>query len=157
MFIRRAVVVGAVVAFAAMVPNALADQPGPSVTGSGQTDVNGANRTFTVDAHQAADGSVNGQSEIQSRQSDATLHVDVNCLHISGSTAYMSGTLKKASDADASYEGWTAVFSAQDNHGTSPDRVSLAFLYPPNSGASCSNVHAVPSLTVENGNITIHS
>lgn len=126
-----------------------------SATGSGHTTVLGENRTFAFTARQFDDGTVKGQAQIQARQLDSKLHIDIDCLRVQGNTAVLSGTVVRSDNP--LFEGQTAIFTVQDNGERAndpPDLISLAFIFPPSS-LTCKTSIPAPNLVVERGNIQV--
>lgn len=95
-----------------------------SATGSGhQDDVDVAtgevfNRTFAFSAVQYADGTAEGNAQIESRKFDLVIHMRIDCLYVSpdGKTARLSGLITRTSRpfADAPV-GEVHRFTVQDN------------------------------------------
>ena len=112
----------------------------PSVNGGGTSAELGDKSTFSFNAVQHKDGSVNGHMVYQFRGGDISIHMDIDCMNITGNRATLSGVVSSVSGNTAAYpfifEGARASFSVQDNgQGSSaanPDAISdLLF------GASC--------------------
>jgi hypothetical protein len=100
-----------------------------SATGSGGvTGGAGGKVTFSFTAADKGDGADRGQIQAINHDSGNRLHVEVDCLRVTGNTAVMSGTVKKVSDPSGLVqEGWFSIFAVQDNgEGANdpPDRVS---------------------------------
>jgi hypothetical protein len=131
-----------------------------SATGSGQATVGGALRTFSFTAREYADGSVQGEAQINNRSQDVSLHLALDCLVVSGNTAYMSGAVTKSSNPADVGPGWD--FAVQDNGEGSnapPDKITL--VYPFGTAFPCSNAAAQASLNsvlfpIDSGNIQVH-
>ena len=103
----------------------------PSAHGGGTTIELGEKSTFTFNAVQHNDGSVNGHLEYQFRGGDITFHMDIDCLSITGNRATLSGTVTSVSGNTAGFpfifEGASAAFTVQDNgqgNNASPDKIS---------------------------------
>ena len=58
-----------------------------SATGGGNIRVGDALRTFGFSTVQRSDGSATGRSQIEARQFGNTIHIEVNCLKVTGSVA----------------------------------------------------------------------
>jgi hypothetical protein len=143
-----------------------------SATGAGhQDDVDAAtgevfNRTFTFSAVRYADGTAQGNAQIESRKFDLVIHMRIDCLHVlpDGRTARLSGVVTRTSRpfADAPV-GEVHRFSVQDNGepGRGVDKFSGV---PPNPLArECDDAdfgapepsRVAPSRTVERGEIQV--
>lgn len=143
-----------------------------SATGAGhQDDVDAAtgevfNRTFAFSAVQFADGTAQGNAQIESRKFDLVIHMRIDCLHVlpDGRTARLSGVVTRTSRpfADAPV-GEVHRFSVQDNGepGRGVDKFSGV---PPNPLArECDDAdfgapepsRVAPSRTVERGEIQV--
>jgi hypothetical protein len=95
-----------------------------SATGSGhQDDVDAVtgevfNRTFAFSAVQHADGTTEGNAQIESRKFDLVIHMRIDCLYVApdGKTARLSGVITRTSRpfADAPV-GEVHRFTVQDN------------------------------------------
>jgi hypothetical protein len=69
-----------------------------SATGSGHmVRPDGTFRSFSFSARKYADGSVNGQLQLNSRGFDVFVHIRIDCLRVVGNTAYMSGRITHTS------------------------------------------------------------
>ena len=143
-----------------------------SATGAGhQDDVDAAtgevfNRTFAFSAVRYADGTAQGNAQIESRKFDLVIHMRIDCLHVlpDGRTARLSGVVTRTSRpfADAPV-GEVHRFSVQDTGepGRGVDRFSGV---PPNPLArECDDAdfgspepsRVAPSRTVERGEIQV--
>lgn len=163
---------------AALIPPAPGDA-GPagnpvvhSATGAGhQDDVDAAtgevfNRTFAFAAVRYADGTSQGNAQIESRKFDLVIHMRIDCLYVlpDGRSARLSGVVTRTSRpfADAPV-GEVHRFSVQDNGepGRGVDKFSGV---PPNPLArECDDANfgapepsrVAPSRTVERGEIQV--
>jgi hypothetical protein len=88
----------------------------------------GVDANFSLIALQMGDGSVTGQWSDQFGHGNGGLHVDVNCLEVSGNQAWISGVATSASSADF-LVGRPVITRVVDN-GTSandpPDEISFS-------------------------------
>jgi hypothetical protein len=147
-----------------------------SATGSGQVILHlkagDFFRTFSFGVTKSADGSVNGQAQIDVHDPDnliPDLHVDLDCLNVIGNVAIASGPVTNTNDAGSRFLGWTEIFAVQDNgQGATaePDRITRTPPQDPALGLSCmswtldqalSNFsRAGTGFTVLDGNIQVH-
>ncbi len=129
----------------------------PSATGGGTTLELGDKSTFTFNAIQHGDGTVNGHMVYQFRGGDDGINMSIDCLNIIGNQATLSGTVTQVTGTPPSFifEGQKAVFKVEDNGqgaGAPPDLISDVFLFP---GATCHpSFPIVPYLPID-GNIQV--
>lgn len=70
-----------------------------SATGSGHmVRPDGTFRSFSFSARKYADGTVNGELQLNSRGFDVFVHITIDCLRLDGNTAYMSGLITYTSN-----------------------------------------------------------
>ena len=70
-----------------------------SATGSGHmVRPDGTFRSFSFSARKHADGTVNGELQLNSRGFDVFVHIRIDCLRLDGNTAYMSGVITHTSN-----------------------------------------------------------
>jgi hypothetical protein len=70
-----------------------------SATGSGHmVRPDGTFRSFSFSARRYADGTANGQLQLNSRGFDVFVHIRIDCLRLDGNTAYMSGLITQTSN-----------------------------------------------------------
>jgi len=143
---------------AALLPGAaLALPPVDQATGSGHITLNGENRTFSFTAKTDIDGTSSGEAQLQARQADNRLHMNIDCLVVSGNQATMSGTVTQSTDP--AFENSDFLFAVEDNgegKKAPPDRLSLVFLFGTGSGVNCQNTAIAPDTDIERGNIQVH-
>ena len=115
----------------------------PHANGGGTTIEGGKVSTFVFNAVQHDDGTVDGHLNYMFRETGVDIHMDIDCLEISGNRATLSGTVTQVggSGTPASYifVGQRASFSVQDNgqgKGSAPDLISDLILY---GAASCAD------------------
>jgi hypothetical protein len=58
----------------------------------------GTFRSFSFSARKYADGSVNGQLQLNRRGFDVFVHIRIDCLRVVGNTAHMSGHITHTSN-----------------------------------------------------------
>jgi hypothetical protein len=132
-----------------------------SATGSGHMIRHGFNRTFSFTARKYADGTVKGQLQLNSREFDVHIHMNIDCLRIEGNTAHMSGRITHTSNPDEAVVGELNRLVVQDNgegKNAPPDMISgiPANNTPPLDTATCeTNPNRVPDRIVERGNIQV--
>ena len=120
-----------------------------------------AKRSFSFSARRYADGTVNGEVQLNSRGFDVFVHIKIDCLRLDGSTAYMSGLITYSSNPAEGVPGELNRWAVQDNGegaGASPDMVSSI---PANEGnldpKTCEddNSDRPISRTVQRGNVQV--
>jgi hypothetical protein len=82
-------------------------------TGAGHIGEGENRRTFAFTAVQRPDGTASGQAQLYARGFPARVHMEVTCVRIEGSVAYVSGVNTIADPAF--FEGVWAVFAVEDN------------------------------------------
>ena len=85
----------------------------PSVTGQAKLIIGGELRSLSFSAVRQKDGTVTGQAELNNRAQELKMHVEVNCLHVNGNIATLSGPITESTLP--SVVGRTAVFRVVDN------------------------------------------
>jgi hypothetical protein len=87
-----------------------------SATGSGHmVRPDGTFRSFSLPARKYADGSVNGQLQLNSRSFDVFVHIAIDCLRIEGNRAHMSGRITFSSNLAEGVVGELNRVVVQDN------------------------------------------
>jgi hypothetical protein len=112
------------VVLAAMAPGSVGASSAARATGSGHI-ADGPRRTFALTAIQQADGTASGQAQLYARAFPAKVHMQVTCLRVEGTIAYVSGLNTKA--VPDVFQGIWAIFAVQDNGegaGAPPDRIT---------------------------------
>ena len=128
----------------------------PSVhkaTGGGTVEFGGAKNTVAFTAQIDAAGSVKGQAEFQLRNVDLRLHVDVDCLSVSGNRAWIAGVITESSDPTR--VGTRVLWEVVDNGEGSaapPDQVSMPVQF---TAASCTTHPALALVDWTNGNVQV--
>lgn len=116
----------------------------------------GTDANFSLIATQSADGTVRGQWHDQFGGGQF-LHVEVNCLVVVGNEAWLSGTIKVASNDLAEFVGTTAFTRVRDN-GTSandpPDQISFTFFGNP-PDLDCEDMLNLPLSDLNNGEVKV--
>jgi hypothetical protein len=99
-------------------------------------------------------GSVTGNAEVVFvAPNGGPLHIDVNCLEIVGSNAYMSGVLAKSAFGLA--KGTEMLFGVQDDDSASKADLISDIFFSPAPPFTCHTFHAKPHYAVQ-GNIELH-
>jgi hypothetical protein len=130
-----------------------------SATGAGHFTVGGELRTFSFTALKYADGTVEGEYELKSRLTGATIHGDVTCLSVMGNLAWIGGVQEHGSEGFP--PGGENGFRVADNgEGANdpPDEMSLMFVNAPPGFAQlyCNARPPAPALNpIEGGNIQV--
>lgn len=132
----------------------------PSATGGGTALEFGALSTFTFNAIEHKDGTVKGNLVSHLRFVDGTIHMDIDCLNITGNTATLSGTVTKVKGKDPPppwiFVGQNGVFQVEDNGeggNAPPDLFSDVLL---RDGVSCESDFPTPYIPIS-GNIQVKS
>jgi len=112
-------------------------------------------RTFAFTAKKRADGTVQGQYQINNRDvSGSKEHGTVTCLAVDGDEAWIGGVITHSSIPDR--EGMRRVFQVVDRgegSGDPPDQASMLIM-----GATAAECHTMPWLApqdLEGGNIQV--
>lgn len=132
-----------------------------SATGSGHmVRPDGTVRSFSFSARKYADGSVNGQLQLNSRSFDVFVHIEIDCLRVVGNTAYMSGRITHTSNPAEGEIGELNRAIVRDNgegHGVI-DQVSRIPANPGNvDQRTCldANLDLFPLRDVHSGNVQV--
>jgi hypothetical protein len=132
----------------------------PSATGGGTAEELDATSTFTFNAVQHKNGTVNGHLVYHFRAFDISIHMDIDCLAVTGNRAVLSGKVTKVSgDTEPFpfiYVGQDGVFQVEDNGeggGAPPDLFSDVNLDP---GLTCNNSLPEPYIPIS-GNIQVEA
>lgn len=126
-------------------------------TGGGTTLELGEKSTFTFNAIEHKNGTVNGHLVYQFRGGDVGIHMRIDCLNIILNQATLSGTVTKVTGTPPAFifEGQKGVFKVQDNGegaAAPPDLISDLFLF---AGATCNVPFPFPYLPID-GNIQVN-
>jgi len=124
--------------------------------------------TVTVHAVRHKDGTVTGQVEQQMPDIGVSLHGEVNCLHVVGNRAYVSGVITKIQKSpDSGYgslfsnlEGTSFILAVEDNgegRNAYPDQVSqIGIRFSPFDCADPSaQAEASSSMWLDRGNFQV--
>ena len=154
-----ALLLGAV--FAQSAP-AAPDSVRSSATGSGHmVRPDGTFRSFSFSAREHADGTVDGQVQLNSRGFDVFVHINVDCLRVEGNVAYMSGRITHSSNPAEGVVGELNRWAVEDNgegQGGAPDRVSSIPANPtndPSQTCEAKNNPPGPTRIVQRGNVQV--
>jgi hypothetical protein len=132
-----------------------------SATGSGHMVRNGFNRTFSFQARKYADGTSKGQLQLNSREFDVVVHLEINCLRVVGNRAHMSGFITHTSNTDEAFVGEHNRLVVEDNgeaSGAPPDMVSGIPANPGNANPeTCETNTLVPNRVVQRGNVQVRA
>ena len=106
-------------------------QGNPSANGGGTAEELGEKSTFAFNAVEHNDGTVNGHLVYQFRGGDIYIHMDLDCMRITGNRATLGGVVTSVSGNTAGFPfitvGARAAFTVEDNGQGSkanPDRIS---------------------------------
>lgn len=152
-----------------------AARPAELATGSGHIripcdpcDQPGAFRNFAFSAVEDESGNTKGQAQLNNRLIEVEDHVIVQCLHINGNIATVSGVIKKSrSKANPLIEfpvGTPVIFRVQDNgEGENEPADIISLLHrtgdPGDARADCENPPATilfEQIPITGGNIQVH-
>src|SRR5437867_10796631 len=126
----------------------------PSASGHGTVVDGDTVRFISFNAVQHDDGTVTGQAELQNFNQEIRIHLELDCLKITGNAAVMSGIITESSNADVI--ALRGVFRAQDNgegegEGTDPDRLSRLTI----GGPDCNTQLSLGGAPIFRGNIQV--
>jgi hypothetical protein len=132
-----------------------------SATGSGH-DVrpDGTFRSFSFSARKYANGSVNGELQLNSRAFDVFVHINIDCLRVEGNTAFMSGRITFSSNFAEGVPGELNRVIVVDNgegHGVI-DQISRIPANPNNDPTTCLDADQddlFPLRDVDRGNVQV--
>jgi hypothetical protein len=131
-----------------------------SATGSGQSTFGGEQRTFTFTASMSADGTVDGQAQLDNRAQGRRFHMSLNCLVVSGNKAWVGGVVTDSTipgDVGATWD-----FEVVDNGEGSkapPDQISLVTIFSPQLPCTDSFVQSyldANTFPIDSGNVQVH-
>ena len=132
-----------------------------SATGSGHmVRPDGTFRSFSFSARSYADGTVNGQLQLNSRGFDVFVHIRIDCLRLDGNTAYMSGLITKTSNPAEGEIGELNRVIVRDN-GEGADVIDQVSRIPANPESldqrTCldENADLFPLRDVQRGNVQV--
>jgi hypothetical protein len=160
-------VTAAVATLAILVGAAVADAPAASqsvvasATGSGHmVRPDGTFRSFSFSARRFADGTSEGQLQLNSRSFDVVVHIRIDCLRVVGNVAHMSGRVTRISNPEEGEVGELNRVEVRDNgegHDAPPDQVSTI---PANPGDADPTTCVDPPTnstirTVQRGNVQV--
>ena len=87
----------------------------------------GTFRSFSFSARRFAEGTSAGQLQLNSRSFDVLVHIKVDCLHVVGNVAHMSGRITRVSNPEEGEVGELNRVEVRDNGeggNAPPDQVS---------------------------------
>jgi hypothetical protein len=160
-------VTAAVATLAIVVGATVADAPGASqsvvasATGSGHmVRPDGTFRSFSFSARRYADGTSDGQLQLNSRSFDVVVHIRIDCLRVVGNVAHMSGRITRINNPDEGEVGELNRVEVRDNgegENAPPDQVSTI---PANPGDADPTTCVDPPTnstirTVQRGNVQV--
>jgi hypothetical protein len=132
-----------------------------SATGSGHmVRPDGTFRSFSFTARKYADGTTNGELQLNSRSFDVVVHIKIDCLRVVGNVAHMSGRISRVSNPDEGEVGELNRVEVRDNGeggNAPPDQVSTI---PANPGdadpTTCLDPPTNTTIrTVQRGNVQV--
>jgi hypothetical protein len=152
-----AIVVGAAVADAPAASQSVV----ASATGSGHmVRPDGTFRSFSFSARRYADGTSDGQLQLNSRSFDVVVHIRIDCLRVVGNVAHMSGRITRINNPEEGEVGELNRVEVRDNgegNDAPPDQVSTI---PANPGDADPTTCVDPPTnstirTVQRGNVQV--
>jgi hypothetical protein len=149
-------------------PTATAPQPlfskggGPVVqraTGAGHFTVGGEWRTFSFTALKYADGTVDGEYQLFSRNTGARIHGDVVCLSVDGNLAWVGGVQEHGSEGfpPGVENGFRVADNGEGASGPRDEMSTMSMNEQPGFAQAYCNAKpsAPPILPIEAGNIQV--
>jgi hypothetical protein len=127
-----------------------ASAPVHQLTGGGKIDLTAFDlfpETYAFSASVDADGNVRGQAQIRLSDPLVSLHAEVTCLAVAGTSAWVGGVVTETSDPNIAPEGMQFWLRAQDNgdgEASNPDKISSVRLGAPASVCSQQRPAAMP-------------
>jgi hypothetical protein len=116
----------------------------------GNTDAN-----FSLVAIEHGDGRMTGEWTDQFGQGEGGIHVDVNCLHVVGNQAWVSGIIKSGSFGGVDFTGQPAITRVADfgkSHNDPPDAISFSFI---GVATPCTAAPNLPLLPMTDGQVRV--
>jgi hypothetical protein len=152
-----AIVVGAVVADAPAASQSVV----ASATGSGHmVRPDGTFRSFSFSARRYADGTSDGQLQLNSRSFDVVVHIRIDCLRVVGNVAHMSGRITRINNPEEGEVGELNRVEVRDNgegNDAPPDQVSTIPANPDDADpTTCVDPPTNATIrTVQRGNVQV--
>lgn len=116
----------------------------------------GGDANFTFSALKRADGSASGQWTDQFGHGNGGFHAVIDCVHVVGNEAWVSGTITSGNIFGFDLTGFPVGTRVADN-GTSandpPDQISFSFLGDP---TPCTDAPGYPLLTKTIGQVNVN-
>jgi hypothetical protein len=116
----------------------------------GNTDAN-----FSLVAIEHGDGRMTGEWTDQFGQGEGGIHVDVNCLHVVGNNAWVSGIVRHGSFQGVDFTGQPAITRVADfgkSRHDPPDAISFSFIGNP---TPCTAAPNLPLLPMTDGQVRV--
>jgi len=110
----------------------------------------GTDANFSLIAIEHADGRVTGQWTDQFGHGNNGVHVVVDCVHVVGNQAWISGVAN-----DKTFDGSPVITRVSDNGKSAndpPDQISFSFI---GLALSCHDMPPLPLLTMTRGQVTV--
>ena len=132
-----------------------------SATGSGHmVRPDGTFRSFSFTARNYADGTSEGELQLNSRSFDVVVHINIDCLRVVGNVAHMSGRITRVSNPDEGEVGELNRVEVRDNGEGSdapPDQVSTLPVNPGDADeTTCVDPPTNTTIrTVQRGNVQV--
>jgi hypothetical protein len=120
-------------------------------------------KNFSLIAIELGDGSVTGEwIDMFGKDPDGNprggIHVDVNCLSVDGSQAWIGGVIKSGTSGGVDVTGQRALTRVVDNGESAsdpPDQISLSF-FPVDPAISCADRPDLVLLAMTDGQVTVN-
>jgi hypothetical protein len=116
----------------------------------GNTDAN-----FSLVALEHGDGTITGEWTDQFGQGEGGVHITVNCLHVVGNEAWVSGIVTHGTAGGVDFTGQPAGTRVADfgkSHNDPPDAISFTFLGDP---TPCTAAPPYELLTMTDGQVKV--
>jgi hypothetical protein len=128
----------------------------PSATGSGQIAVKAAVHTFSFNAQIQPDGLETGQAEYRERDSGLQLHINIDCVNISGNRAILGGIITQSTDERMlNDQFFISVTDNGEGMNDKPDMMSFLHLDEPAACVTCRSKISLSEFPIIRGNIQI--
>ena len=134
--------------------------PTASATGSGNTIVSAALRTFSFTAQLRADGTAQGTAQVDNRAIGEMFQLTIDCLQVVENVAIMSGVITRHTDVTAvGLTGIVGVVDAGEGSGSPSDSVTQVFFFRPGT-VTCQDVTPADvhefATPIVSGNVQVH-
>lgn len=108
-------------------------------------------RSFSFTAHQYADGTSEGELQLNSRSFDVIVHIKIDCLRVVGNVAHLSGRITYVDNPDEGEVGELNRVEVRDNEegaNAPPDQVSTIPANPGDANPTTCNEYGATESTI---------